>query len=143
MAYPAQAHETHFLPVRLPPDIPKNVTPGYPPFHSQYYTQPPILPELLFPASIQDPAYDLPVSLENVSNLEVAAGLTNNQRATLGQYGFLVIHTGDNQFSDIRNGVSLYRGQPYFLTSDAAVYAFHLSFSEMWECWRRSTFTPG
>ncbi len=127
-----------------PDDVQKIITPGeLPPFPvSLYGTQPASLPDLRIPASIQDPAFNLPVSLENISNLEVADGLTNSQRATLGQNGFLVIRTADAQFSDIRNRVSLYRGQPYFLTSDAAVYAFHLSFSELWEALEKEYLHP-
>lgn len=45
--------------------------------------------------------------------------------------GFLVIRTGEAQFSDIRHRVSLVRGQPYFLTSDAAIYASQLAFDEL------------
>ena len=127
-----------------PDDVQKIISPGeIQPFPASLYnTQLPDLPDLKIPASIQDPAFNLPVSLKNVSNLEVAAGLTNSQRATLGQNGFLVIRTGDAQFSDIRNRVSLYRGQPYFLTSDAAIYAFHLSFSELWEALEKEYLHP-
>lgn len=74
--------------------------------------------------------YSLPVSLSRVDNPQVISGLTGTQRAVLAQNGFVVIHSQEEQFSDIRISVGRNHGQPYFLTTDAAFHAFHLDFLE-------------
>ena len=88
------------------------------------------------PASWQPKPYqgvplELPVSLSEVANLAVTAGLTNLQRDFLSRNGFVVIQTREKQFADIRTPLSRYYGQPYYLTGDAAYQAFDLSFSEL------------
>lgn len=122
-----------FARTTTPDEIQQIVSPGVlQPFPDFLWNAPrPESPAVVIPSTIQDPAFNLPVLLTEVSNLAVADGLTNSQRATLARNGFLVIQSGEAQFSDIRNRVSLFRGQPYFLTSDAAIYAYQLCFDEL------------
>ena len=54
----------------------------------------------------------LPVSLEQVVNQAVAAGLTSRQQAFLRQNGFVVLHSQEVQFADIRERVAVRYGQP-------------------------------
>ena len=75
--------------------------------------------------------YNLPVNLDGIPNNQVASGLTFSQRRSLADNGFTVIHSQENQFSDIRERVSKLHGQPYFLTTDAAFHAFHLNYDEL------------
>jgi hypothetical protein len=75
--------------------------------------------------------YTLPVDLPQVANLGVSAGLTDDQLDFLAYNGFVVIHSQEQQFSDIRNRVSKEYGQPYYLTTDAAYHALHLAFDEL------------
>ncbi|MEI8132398.1 MAG: DUF3160 domain-containing protein, partial [Leptolinea sp.] len=73
----------------------------------------------------------LPVSLEGTRNPPVVANLTQEQRNFLAAQGFVVIHSGEEQFRDIREQVSNIYGQPYYLTTDAAFHSLHLTFDEM------------
>ena len=73
----------------------------------------------------------LPVDLEGVLNPEVIAGLSQEQRAFLSENGFVVIHSQEAQFADIRQQVGTLEGQPYFLTTDAGFHALHLGFDEL------------
>lgn len=66
---------------------------------------------------------ELPVDLAEVTNLEVADGLTNQQRATLARNGYVIVTSQEPAFNEIREHVSLRYGQPYFLTTDAAYHA--------------------
>jgi hypothetical protein len=72
----------------------------------------------------------LPVKLEKVENPGVMGGFTQEQKAFLSKNGFVVLHTGDEQFSDIRARVSN-NGQPYYLTTDAAYHALHINFDAL------------
>lgn len=74
---------------------------------------------------------ELPVNLEMVENPEVVAGFTRDQKAFLSKNGFVVLHTGDEQFSDIRDKVGEAYGQPYYLTTDAAYHALHINFDAL------------
>jgi hypothetical protein len=74
---------------------------------------------------------ELPVNLEMVENPEVMGGLTREQTRFLSQNGFVVLHTGDEQFSDIRKQVGEVYGQPYYLTTDAAFHALHINFDAL------------
>jgi hypothetical protein len=73
----------------------------------------------------------LPASLAQVENLAVTAGLTMRQRALLAEQGFVVIHSQEAQFGDIRQRVALRYGQPYYLTTDAAYHSLDLSLDEL------------
>ena len=59
------------------------------------------------------------------------AGLTAGQTAFLAANGFVVIDNSDAQFKDIRFSVSTANGQPYFLTTDAAYHALHITFDDL------------
>lgn len=73
----------------------------------------------------------LPVNMELVVNPEVTGGLTKDQTAFLSKNGFIVVHTEEEQFADIRDQVSEYYGQPYFLTTDAAFHTLHINFDAL------------
>jgi hypothetical protein len=73
----------------------------------------------------------LPVTLEGTRNPPVVAGLTQEERNFLAAQGFVVIQSSEEQFGDIRTQVSSIYGQPYYLTTDAAFHALHLTFDEM------------
>ena len=83
------------------------------------------------PPGTSSGTYDLPVNLDEVLNNQVVEGLTFSQRKSLADNGFAVIHSQESQFSDIRERVSKQHGQPYFLTTDAAYHAFHLTYDEL------------
>ncbi len=83
---------------------------------------------------------DLPVNLEMVENLEVTGGLTKDQVALLAETGFTVVHTGEEQFSAIRERVADQYGQPYYLTTDAAFHALHINFDALLKEMEKSVF---
>jgi len=84
----------------------------------------------------------LPIPLAQVTNHQVLAGLTNSQRAVLAENGFVVIHSQEAQFSELRDRVALQYGQPYYLTSDAAYHSLHLSFNELTKALEREELAP-
>lgn len=73
----------------------------------------------------------LPIALEDVRNQSIVTGLTNSQRKALSENGFVVVRTLNEQFASIRHRVSNRYGQPYFLTTDAAFHAMHLTQEEL------------
>jgi len=75
--------------------------------------------------------YALPVALTQTTNPAVTSGLTRAQQEFLQKNGFVVIRSQEEQFNDIREDVALRTGQPYFLTTDAAYHALHITFEEM------------
>ncbi len=87
-------------------------------------------------------AYRLPLSLDQLANLGVAENLTAEQRAFLAKNGFVVVPTREKQFSDIRRRVSDLYGQPYFLSTDAAYHALHLTFDELLKALERERLRP-
>ena len=86
--------------------------------------------------------YNMPVDRELVVNQRVTAGLTYTQRSLLAKNGFVVIHSQEPQFSDIRQRVSKLSGQPYYLTTDAAYHALHLNYDELLEALEREELRP-
>jgi hypothetical protein len=86
--------------------------------------------------------FSLPLDLEEVANAEVLAGLTEAQRAFLERNGFVVIHSQEEQFGDIRVQTTRKTGQPYYLTTDAAFHALHLLFDELLKALERQYFRP-
>ncbi|MFC2055332.1 DUF3160 domain-containing protein [Chloroflexota bacterium] len=86
--------------------------------------------------------YNMPVDRGLVVNQQVTAGLTYTQRSLLANNGFVVIHSQEPQFSDIRQRVSKQFGQPYYLTTDAAYHAFHLNYDELLEALEREELRP-
>jgi hypothetical protein len=73
----------------------------------------------------------LPIRFAEVNNPVVIQGLTAQQKDFLSQNGFVVINVGDQQFKDLRRTVSNQYGQPYYLTTDAAYHALHVTFDEL------------
>jgi len=73
----------------------------------------------------------LPVNLASTANPEVVTGLTGDQTGFLSKNGFVVIHSKEEQFADIRDQVSEKFGQPYYLTTDAAYHALHINFDAL------------
>jgi hypothetical protein len=57
--------------------------------------------------------------------------MTKAQRDFLSQNGFVVMTSQEAQFNDIREEVAIRTGQPYYLSSDAAYHALHITFDEM------------
>ena len=84
----------------------------------------------------------LPVSLENIVNQEVIAGLTSRQQSFLESHGFVVLHSQEEQFLYVHERVSLRYGQPYFLTTDAAFHALHLTLAELLAALEREELLP-
>lgn len=84
----------------------------------------------------------LPLELEQITNAGVIEGLTESQRAFLSRNGFAVLHTGESQFSQIRDQVAKYYGQPYYLTTDAAYHALHLTFDDLLKALEREQLRP-
>ncbi len=85
-------------------------------------------------------ALNLPVNLSKVENPRVIDGLTDEQAALLGQNGFTVLATGEEQFEDIRFEVGDQQGQPYYLTTDHAYHALHVTFDEALKSLEREVF---
>jgi hypothetical protein len=84
----------------------------------------------------------LPVDLDSIENRAVASALTLSQQRMLEQSGFTVIHSQEEQFMEIREQVSRFHGQPYFLTTDAAYHALHVEFSELLKSLEREVLLP-
>jgi hypothetical protein len=84
----------------------------------------------------------LPVNLGEVANAEVLAGLTGAEIEFLAKNGFVVIPTQEDQFVDLREAVSRQFGQPYYLTTDAAFHALHLTFDELLRSLKREMLRP-
>jgi len=84
----------------------------------------------------------LPINLDELANSEVIAGFTQPEREFLSQNGFVVISTQEDQFVDLRENVSRHFGQPYYLTTDAAFHALHLTFDELLRSLKREMLRP-
>jgi hypothetical protein len=84
----------------------------------------------------------LPVDLSQVLNVQTLDGLTPAQKAFLAENGFVVIHSQEAQFGDIRVDTSQRTGQPYYLTTDAAFHALHLLFDDLLKALERELFRP-
>ena len=87
-------------------------------------------------------ADNLPLNASKISNAPVIAGLTPEQKSFLEKNGFVVIQNQETQFTQIRQNVSTRYGQPYFLTTDAAYHALHLSFDELLKAVERQSLRP-
>lgn len=74
---------------------------------------------------------ELPVKTGSIENLAVTGGMTQEQIAFLAKNGFVVIHSNEAQFADIRDQVAEKYGQPYYLTTDAAFHALHINFDAL------------
>ena len=143
---PTRSAQTTDTPVTSP-ITPVNTPPGSPsPLLAPFPTPAPNFAGLELsiwqPQNDQTVFVELPLSLDEIANQEVLAGLTNNQRAFFAQNGFLILQSRENQFSDIRDRVARYHGQPYYLTTDAAYHVLHLSFSELLTALERDELRP-
>jgi hypothetical protein len=85
--------------------------------------------------------YSLPVDPGLTANPQVINGLTGEQRSFLTQNGFVVMHSQESQFGTIRKSV-ISTGQPYFLTTDAALHSLHLTFDELLKALERERLRP-
>jgi hypothetical protein len=86
--------------------------------------------------------YSLPVQLNDLANPGVLDGLSQAQVAALLEDGVLIAHTREAQFGDIRRQVGTLDGQPYFLTSDAALHALHLLFDDLLKSLEKTHLRP-
>ena len=84
----------------------------------------------------------LPINLSQVANVQTLDGLTPEQKIFLIENGFLVIHSQEAQFGDIRVETANRTGQPYYLTTDAAFHALHLLFDDLLKALEREAFRP-
>jgi hypothetical protein len=84
----------------------------------------------------------LPLDIHSISNMGVLENFTNEQMDALLQNGFTVIQTNDTQFYDVRQQVSNAYGQPYYLSTDAAYHALHLTFDELLKSLEREKLLP-
>ncbi len=86
--------------------------------------------------------YSLPVSWSETANAEVVGGLTRQELDFLSQNGFVVIHSQEESFLEIRESVGDFQGQPYFLTVDSAFHALHLTFDETLKLIEKTSISP-
>jgi hypothetical protein len=84
----------------------------------------------------------LPLNLAGLANPSVISGLTGEQKQFLVTNGFVVLSTGEKQFKEIRQPVSKVNGQPYYLTTDAAYHALHVTFNDLLEALEGRYFRP-
>jgi Protein of unknown function (DUF3160) len=84
----------------------------------------------------------VPLNMNQVVNPEVLEGLTAAQKDFLARNGFVVIHSQEEQFGDIRKVTARETGQPYYLSTDAAYHALHLLFDDMLKAIEREHFGP-
>lgn len=84
----------------------------------------------------------LPLDMNQVVNPEVLDKLTAEQKDFLARNGFVVIHSQEEQFGDLRKETARETGQPYYLSTDAAFHALHLLFDDMLKAIEREHFGP-
>jgi hypothetical protein len=84
----------------------------------------------------------LPINLATLGNPGVIGGLTAQQKQFLSKNGFVVIQSDDQQFRDIRIGVANADGQPYYLTTDAAYHALHVTFNGLLQALEQESLRP-
>jgi hypothetical protein len=88
------------------------------------------------------PFNSLPVSLEDLANPEVIANLTAGQLEFFQQNGFVILPSDEEQFSAIRDIVALKNGQPFFLSTDNAYHALHVTFDDLLKTTERDGMHP-
>lgn len=115
-------------PTLAPTDLPSGKAPPSLAVSTLSFSQFPLTAWQGKPFKGQD--YKLPLDLDKISNPQVLADLTAEEKKFLSQNGFVVIDSQEEQFCDIRDTVSEKFGQPYYLTADAAFHAAHLTFDE-------------
>ena len=94
------------------------------------------------PASPAAQEYTLPLQPSLIANFSVASGLDPSQMDFLLKNGFTVLHSQEAQFSDVRHSVAEQYGQPYYLTTDAAYHALHITFDELLKALETSQLRP-
>jgi hypothetical protein len=94
------------------------------------------------PTGAPPQSYTLPLQPGTISNFSVASGLDASQMDFLLKNGFTVLHSQEAQFSDIRHIVAEQYGQPYYLTTDAAYHALHITFDELLKALETSRMRP-
>ena len=94
------------------------------------------------PAGAPPQTYTLPLQPGTIANFSVASGLDASQMDFLLKNGFTVLHSQEAQFSDIRHNVAEQYGQPYYLTTDAAYHALHITFDELLKALETSRLRP-
>jgi len=92
------------------------------------------------PATYQGLDYSLPLDYDLIVNHFVLNGLTVAQEEFLLDHGFVVMHSQEAQFKTIRTLVSERYGQPYYLTTDAAFHALHLTFDDLLKALEKERF---
>ncbi len=80
---------------------------------------------------------NLPVALEQTANRAVTDGLTMRQRTFLAQNGFVILHSQEAQFGEIRQQVADRYGQPYYLAGDTAYHAFYWTLGKLLQALER------
>lgn len=96
-----------------------------------------------FEASTYQPAGDsLPLALDQLTNAAVTRGLTVQQMDFLRTNGFVILASADQQFSDIRDNVAQIHGQPYYLTTDNAFHALHVTFNDLLAAVEKEALSP-
>jgi hypothetical protein len=112
------------------------------PFAGNLLSGEPLILQTWTPQPYAGPDISLPLDLTQVTNVHVLDGLTTEQQAFLERNGFVVIHSQEAQFGNIRVQTAAQTGQPYYLTTDAAFHALHLTFDELLKALERQQFRP-
>lgn len=94
------------------------------------------------PGVYQTSGDNLPLALDQIANLAVIRELTAQQMDFLEANGFVIINSGDLQFADIRDAVAQEDGQPYYLTTDAAYHALHVTFNDLLAALEKEALQP-
>jgi len=83
----------------------------------------------------------LPINLNEIANTHVTDGFTTEQKSFLTKNGFVVMHSQHEQFGDIQDTL-ISVGQPYFVTTDVAFHAMHLTFDDTLKALEREKLRP-
>lgn len=84
----------------------------------------------------------LPFDLDQIANPLTLDNLTPDQLEFLATNGFVVVHSQEAQFRDVRVATCIKTGQPYYLTTDSAFHALHLHFDDLLKLIERDYFRP-
>lgn len=122
---PEKTSTSPSYPTQVPGELPALIKPGREPFAPVQLSEWESLP------IGGEGEVALPAPPEAVTNLAASAGLTSRQREALFEHGFVILHSQESQFSEIRERVSWRYGQPYYLTVDAASHALRTMLQEL------------
>jgi hypothetical protein len=112
------------------------------PFVSELINSGGMTPTIWDPQPYTGKNIELPLKLNEITNIQTLDGLTIDQKTFLSTNGFVVVHSQEAQFGDIRVETSTRTGQPYYLTTDAAFHALHLLFDDLLKSLEREYFRP-